>query len=237
MLSEPIISIVLPTRGRASLVGRLLDSILDTAARPDLLQVVLYLDRDDGPSHAIEHSRLELVKLVGPAAKMGQMTRACWQAGSGRYVLLLNDDVVCRTPAWDARVVAPFAELPDGVALVWCNDLFRGPIMPSFPLLSRRTCELMGGVCPPDYNRDYIDTHLFDIFKKLEALGHRRTVYLEDVVLEHLHHEAGKAEFDATYVKAGREADELTYIAWDQQRQIVAERLARHIERQGQCDS
>ena len=54
MLSEPTISIVLPTRGRASLVGRLLDSILDTAARPDLLQVVLGPLHVHTPDHVLE---------------------------------------------------------------------------------------------------------------------------------------------------------------------------------------
>ena len=231
MSTEPVISIVVPTRGRVALLGRLLDSIADTAARPDRLQIVLRIDRDDLPTAAVEHPRLDLVKLVGPPAKMGQMTRECCRAATGKYVLLLNDDAVCRTPGWDESILEPFAAFDDEIALVWCNDLFRGPIIPNFPLLSRTTCELIGGVCPGDYNRDYIDTHLFDVFKKLEALGHRRTVYLPDVVIEHLHHEAGKAELDATYVKARQEADELTYIAWDQRRQIVAERLAAHIQR------
>jgi len=229
--TEPVISIVVPTRGRVALLGRLLDSIADTAARPDRLQIVLRIDRDDLPTAAVEHPRLDLVKLIGPPAKMGQMTRQCCRAATGKYVLLLNDDAVCRTPGWDQSILEPFAAFDDGIALVWCNDLFRGALIPNFPLLSRATCELTGGVCPGDYSRDYIDTHLFDIFKKLEAFGRRRCVYLPDVVIEHLHHEAGKAELDDTYVKARQEADELTYIAWDQRRRIVAERLATHIER------
>lgn len=83
-----------------------------------------------------------------------------------------------------------------------------------------------GGLVPVEYNRDYIDTHLYDIFRKLKALGCDRLVYLEDVVLEHMHIEAGKARMDATYVKPRDFADELAFIAWEEGRQAAAENLA-----------
>jgi len=235
MSAETLLSIVLPTRGRRNLVDRLLDNLAETAQQPDRLEVVLYLDRDDEPSHAVQHGGLKLTKIIGPRAKMGVMSRACQQAAAGRHVMLLNDDVVCRTAGWDTAVVGAFERFPDGIALVWCNDLCRGAAMASFPAVSRRACELMGGICPADYNRDYIDTHLFDIFRKLAALGHNRLVFLRQVVLEHMHHEVGKADLDETYRKVRQSADELAFIAWEEQRQIIAEDLVRHIEASSAC--
>jgi hypothetical protein len=120
---------------------------------------------------------------------------------------------------------------------VWCNDLYRGPDMANFPALSRRACELMGGICPADYGRDYVDTHLFDIFHKLAALGRRRLVYLPNVILEHMQHETGKARFDDTYRKDRAMADELTFITWEEHRRMVAEDLARHIQEDALCAS
>jgi len=233
MQDEIQISLALPTRGRVDLVRRLLDSMADTAEAPGRLEVLLYLDEDDTPSHEIEHAAIRLKKLVRSPATMGRMTRACYEAANGRHVMLMNDDVVCRTPAWDSATLRALDSFSDGIALVWCNDLMRGASLCTLPALPRAACELTGGVCPPDYRRDYIDSHLFDIFIKLKELGHDRMLYLDDVVLEHCHFEAGKAEFDATYVKPRMFMDELMYIAWDERRRLMAEAMARRIEGAG----
>lgn len=231
------ISLLLPTRGRPALLGRLLDSIVATAQDAGRLEVVLYLDEDDPPSHDLDHPELTVRKLIAPPAKMGAMLRAAYEAASGQTVMLLNDDAVCRTPGWDAALTGALARFPDGIGLAWCNDLYRGPAMPNFPALSRESCEAMGGICPGQYSRDYVDTHLFDVFRKLQALGQDRLVYLPDVVIEHLHFEAGKADFDPTYAKPRSFADELTYIAWEQQRQLIAEDMAKRIEEAAPCAS
>jgi hypothetical protein len=203
----------------------------------DRLEVVLYIDNDDYESQVIERPVLNLVKLIDRRTKMSDMIRKCYEASSSQYILLLNDDAICRTQGWDTRFLQAFGKYPDGVALVWCNDLFRGPDMPNFPAYSRKLCELMGGVCPEDYYRDYVDVHLFDLFKKLHGLGYNRLVYLQDVIIEHLHHEAGKAEVDDTYIKPRLSDDELTYIVWEHERQIIADSLAKYIQRGTLCVS
>jgi len=214
----PDISLILPTRERPALARQALDSVARTAARPQQLEVVLYVDLDDVPSHGIGHPDLRVVKLIRPRARMGAITQACYAASAGRYLMLLNDDVVCRTDGWDAAVLGRFGRYPDDVALVWGNDLFRGDTLPSHPILSRTGCEIMGGVCPPKYHRDYIDAHIYDVFCALRRHGHDRLVYLPDVVFEHMHVEAGKAPADNTSVKRRKTDDELTYIAWAEER-------------------
>jgi hypothetical protein len=144
--------------------------------------------------------------------------------------MLWNDDVLCRSPGWDTTVLDTFACFPDDVALVWGNDLFRGARLPSHPIVSRTVCEILGAMCPAQYHRDYIDTHLHDVFLILGRLGHDRLIYLPEVIFEHLHVEAGKAAFDDTCVKQRKTDDELTYIAWSEERALAAARLARHIE-------
>ena len=220
-----------------SQVRRFLNSAAETADHPDRLEVVLYVDRDDELSQTIEHPHLKLVKLIRTRAKMGVMAQTCYENSTGRYIMMLNDDAVCRTRGWDTAVGQTFRNFTDGVALVWCNDLYRRHLMPVFPTLSRGTCELLGGICPLDYNHDCIDAHLFDIFKKLGNLGHQRLAFLDEMVLEHMHHEVAKAEFDQTYDKASRVRDELAFIAWDEQRQLNAEALASHIAREAECAS
>ncbi len=237
MTNNPLISIILPTRHRVYSVNRLLNSIESTVDKIERLEVVLYIDDDDFESQVIESSVLNLVKFIGRRTKMSDMIRRGYKASSSQYILLLNDDAVCRTQGWDTRILQAFGKYPDGVALVWCNDLFRGPDMPNFPAYSRKLCNLMGGVCPEDYYRDYVDVHLLDLFKKLKDLGYDRLVYLQDVIIEHLHHEAGKAEIDNTYIKPRLADDELIYIAWEHERRIIADSLANYIQRSTLCVS
>jgi len=224
-------SLLLPTRGRAPLVRRLFDSLVQMTADLRCLEVVLYIDEDDGQTQKISHPTLCLIKIVGrPRQTMGYMNRTCCDASHGRYVMLLNDDAVCRTEGWDARVLDAWHRFPDQVALVYGNDLDQSEAVPTFPILSRIVCEVLGEICPRGYRNLHIESHLLDIFRQLSKLGHNRICYLHDVVFEHMHPAVGKAPVDSTYVKKNQRADDLLFIALDQERAFRAKLLARHIE-------
>jgi hypothetical protein len=161
---------------------------------------------------------------------MGRMNQLCYEASRGRFVMLMNDDVVFRTKAWDRRIVHAFTRFPDGVALVYGNDLHQRKSMATLPIVSRAVCDVLGEICPKDYLNVYIDVHLFDVFKKLAKLGHHRTVYLGDVIFEHMHHEVGKSSIDATYVKRNEGFDDLLYINLEDERWNQAKLLKRYID-------
>ncbi len=223
------ISLILPTRERVSQAKRALESVFQTADRPEQLEVILYVDWDDVPSHSIDHPHLKIVQLIRPRAKMGAMTQFCLQASTGRYIMLMNDDIVFRTGGWDTAIRSTFGAIPDDIGLVWGNDLFREGLFPTHPVLSRTVCDIVGCLAPSQFHRDYIDAHLYDIFCRLKQLGHGRLIYLPDLVFEHLHVEAGKALPDRISQKHRKNEDEWTYIAWDEERQLAAVRLAQHI--------
>jgi hypothetical protein len=208
----------------------MLDSACQKADHPQRLEAVVYVDRDDRASHGIDHAGLQVVRLVGPRVAMGAMTQACYAVCTGRCVMLANDDLMFRTAGWDTEILARLDRHADGVALVWANDLLRGATLPTHPVVSRTALEIMGCVCPQAYRRDYIDTHIYDVFCTLRRLGHDRLGYLPDVVVEHMHAGAGKGALDNTSVKVRQSDDEITYIAWAEERRAAAARLARHIE-------
>jgi glycosyl transferase family 2 len=223
-------SLLLPTRGRVHLVQRLFESVVATCRDARRLEIVLYVDEDDHESRQIVCSSLSLVKIVGqPRETMGRMNRACYDASHGRYVILMNDDAVFRTPGWDNRVLQAANDFPDGIALIYGNDLDQGEAVPTFPILPRAVCDVLGGVCPPGYRNLHIESHLLDIFRQLARLGHDRIRYLDDVVFEHMHHAVGKASLDPTYVKNNHRADDLLFIALDDERYFKAKLLAQHI--------
>ena len=227
------ISILLPTRGRPSLVYRLFESLSQTTSNTENLEVILYLDEDDIPSHEISYALLKIIKLIRPVGKsMGKMIRECYKASHGRYIIIMNDDAVFRTKGWDLSVMDAFSRFPDDVAFVYGNDLDRGRRMPTFPILSRKVCEMMGEVCPDEYLNLHIESHLFDIFNQLKSLGHDRMVYLKNVIFEHMHYVLGKSEHDETYVKKSPSTDDRLFVALAEERRNMARRLAQYIETQ-----
>jgi hypothetical protein len=225
------ISLLLPTRERSALVQRLFDSLVRTTTDLRRLEVVLYTDEDDCESREISHSELSLVKIVGhPGETMGNMNRACYEASHGRHLMLINDDAVFRTLGWDTRVVEAASHFSDEIALIYGNDLDQGKAVPTFPIVSRTVCEVLGEICPRGYRNLHIESHLLDIFKQLARLGHNRICYLDDVIFEHMHYVVGKAVVDSTYIKKNQRADDLLFIALDDERAFKARLLVQHIE-------
>lgn len=225
------LSLLLPTRGRAPLVQRLFDSLVQTTADLQCLEVVLYIDEDDGETQKIFHPTLSLVKIVGrPGQTMGNMNRVCYESSRGSHVMLINDDLIFRTPHWDARVIETANRFADKIALIYGNDLDQGESVPTFPIVSRTVCDLLGEICPSGYRHLHIESHLLDIFKQLARLGHKRICYLEDVIFEHMHYVVGKAAVDSTYAKRNQRLDDLLFIALDDERAFKARLLARRIE-------
>jgi hypothetical protein len=163
----------------------MLASVARTACHPERIEVVLVVDADDRAS-LICHPQLTIRHVVvPPGLSMGALNNAGYQASTGRYVMLLNDDVIVRTPGWDAAALECFGRFPDPFVLVHVNDTLMCDHLCTFPLTSRAFYELTNGICPREYQRYRIDDHIEDIFNLLGVLGERRVVYLPDVVFEH----------------------------------------------------
>jgi glycosyltransferase involved in cell wall biosynthesis len=187
MGQRPWLSLIVPTRGRPAQLRRFLESIAATAYHPERLEVLLVVDADDPVSLTVSHPSCTVRHCVGqPGRTMGELNNAGYRASSGDHVMLLNDDVIARTPGWDAHAYAGLKRFSDPIVLIHVNDTLLRHHLCVFPLVARTFCEQVGGICPTDYRRYRIDDHIEDLFNLLAALGERRTVYLPDVVFEHL---------------------------------------------------
>jgi hypothetical protein len=217
---------LLPTRGRAALARRFLDSVVRRAANPEAVEVVIYADEDDPQSHGITADGLRVNTLVGPRVSMGNCNASCLEKSSGEIVILANDDVIIQTPGWDLKVCEAHQSVPDGIYLAYPNDLFKGRRVCTFPILSRLVCTLLGEPFPRAYRGAFIDYHLLDIFRRLEYMGHSRLIYLADVVFEHMHPRAGKGKTDRVYLDRDRFGDDDTFLALRDERSRLATRLA-----------
>ena len=181
-----VLSVILPTRRRTAQLRRLLESLRERTANPEALEVILVIDQDDRESQEFEWSGLRLEKaVVNPGSTMGQLHRAGYHASHGRYLLLMNDDVVVQTAGWDVQLRRAMDAYPDGIVLAHANDQIFRETLSTFPVLTRKFCELAGGICPADYRRYRIDDHLHHIFDLIQILGYTRRVYLPEVVFRH----------------------------------------------------
>lgn len=159
----------------------------------------MVVDEDDPASQAITFDGLSLVRVAAPPGlTMGALIMAGYHASRGKYIMLMNDDVRIRTPAWDDKTLAIFRSFPDEIVLVHVNDTIFKDNLCIFPFVSRKFYEFTNGVCREEYRRYRIDDHIYHVFNLLALLGHKRIVYLPDVVFEHLNAELnahGVAEY------------------------------------------
>jgi len=228
----------MPTRGRPALAERFFRSVAATTSRPDEVEVIVYVDDDDTESHHLgAPSNIHVSRIIGPRLTMGQYNTRCLQQARGQIIILVNDDMVIRTEGWDEKVRAMDESFGDRIYLAYGNDLFKGSKLCTFPILSRRTCELLVDPFPDAYAGAFIDYHLLDIFKRLYQSGEDRIRYLAELVFEHMHYRAGKAVKDETYSRRGRFDDDAIFIDLIEARKQCARRLmsAIHGEQLPEC--
>lgn len=186
-----MISVLLPSRGRPHNVRRVVESARATASGE--VEFVIYLDDDDTPSHDAARD-LEVEVIVGPRVLLSETWNRCWERARFDVAMHCGDDIVFRTPGWDARVLDAFNAVPDRIALVWGRDGFQDLNMSTHGFLHRRWVETVGYFVPPYFASDYNDAWLYEV---AGALGRR--VFLPDVLTEHMHPVAGKAPMDQTH--------------------------------------
>jgi glycosyltransferase involved in cell wall biosynthesis len=186
-MNEVLISFIVPTRGRPRKMLSFLEGVRDHATSPQNIEIVMVVDDDDLASQAITFEGLGVLKVVVPhGLTMGGLIMAGYRASRGKYIMLMNDDVHVKTHGWDDKVLAASRSFEDEIVLVHVNDMTFGEALCIFPFVSRRYCEMAGGICSEQYSRYRIDDHIYDVFGLLTLLGHKRVVYLHDVVFEHL---------------------------------------------------
>lgn len=214
---------IIPTRGRPHKLRELLDSWRDTRTLADLLVAI---DEDD-PSHpeyvAVfsqwlrdEGGYVDWVNMVsGPRMRLGgTLNHYATALYDEPYSIIgfMGDDHRPRTHRWDA-LIAQAMQGMGGTGVVYGNDKLQGANLPTAVAISADIVEELGYFVPPGAIHLYLD----NFWKHLgESLGRLR--YLPDVIIEHMHPVAGKAEMDERYaeVNSGQmyQEDEATYRQW-----------------------
>jgi hypothetical protein len=207
--------VIVPSRGRpgnARLLAQAFASLCTAGTR-----LVFAVDEDD-PALP-EYSDLPRAfpgteaLVSGPwqpmVAKLN--TAAAWAAKQAFAVAFMGDDHRPRTPSWDTAMLASLRDLGTGV--VYGDDLLQGERLCTSWAMTSDIVRALGRMVPAPVEHMYCDNSVMDVAKLAGCLQ-----YLPDVVIEHVHPLAGKAEWDDGYRQVNRReqyrADELAYRRW-----------------------
>lgn len=125
----------------------------------------------------------------------------------------MGDDHRPRTSGWDERYLTSLDSFGRGGGFVYGDDLLVGERIPTQIAISSSIIRCLGFFGPPGFRHLCVDLAWKDLGESI-----RRIKYLPDVIIEHMHPQAGKAEMDPGYEYAydpvWEAADHAEYLRW-----------------------
>ena len=211
--------VIIPTRGRPQAIPEIMQAWDDTSATADVLFAV---DTDDPElaaykKHAAAYKADSRVRFTfGKRRRLvGTLNaQAVKAAKTYRFLAFMGDDHRPRPAAmpWDARIREC---LSGGPGIVYGNDLLQGEKMATAVAMTSDIVDTLGYMCPPAM------VHLcVDLVWVAWGNAMQRITYLDDMVIEHLHPAAQKADMDSGYEECNRPeqvaSDSVAYHAYMQ---------------------
>jgi hypothetical protein len=201
--------VIVPTRSRPHNVERQLQAF-HTTCRTNIY--VVYAIDDDDPAKD-EYYRVvsrnahggNVTIVSGPRRTMvGVVNETAKKfAGEFRWVGFMGDDHVPRTEGWDARITDV---LETKVGVVYPDDGFQRERLGTTAFMTSELVGRLGYMIPQGLRHMFAD----DFWMLLG--NHTSLTYLPDVMIEHMHPDAGKDPRDALYA----ETNTLAILAQDQ---------------------
>lgn len=212
--AELNILIVVPSRGRPERCKRMLDGFLASNPSNSCIQIVQDYDDQIYPDEYFSHQLVGRVSIprIRHAPTMNYVTGSIGiitnELGCHHDAVMMgSDDMVFKSPNWESEVVKAFQA---GAVVVYGNDGFNGERLAALPFVSAKAIKAVGHFVPPGLVHCYSDNYWTDVGRRLG-----RITYLKDVLIEHEHPYAGKAQWDKTYEDANnqrqRERDAWVY--------------------------
>ena len=198
-------SIVIPTRGRVSLLKDLLNDIKEQTFDLSRIEVIITIDFDD----SVLNEYVALVKTIKElncfliirerslnlsndyVNMMARLTR-------GKFIWSLNDDCIGLTKEWDKKFLEEIKGHKSKIFYVAIGgsghkiDYRDGSFSSGFPILSREAYEAVGYFVYPSIRGYKGDSCLHSIFSHADAV-----IYLPATIC--INHRKGKSIWDETW--------------------------------------
>jgi hypothetical protein len=195
--SEFDLTVYVPTKGRPDNASRLQEQFYKTATLNS--RAVFILSTNDDKIDLYKDLHYKLVVTPDKPGFVSPLNLGYLQDRRQVYSFALGfmgDDHFPRTVGWDQIAVNQLKSM--GAGLVYGDDGFQGEKIPTQIIMTSDIPLTLGFMTLPQLKHLYADNFWLDLGK---ALG--RIKYLPEMVIEHLHPAAGKAEHDEGYQFSG----------------------------------
>jgi hypothetical protein len=218
--------VIVPTRGRPEAARELAAAFAETCTADT--QLVFAVDDNDGSLSAYSSAMCDGYGAVAEIGQPKNMVHALNWAALGVVQLhrpppfavgFMGDDHRPRTNGWDSRYLEALKEL--GTGIVYGDDLLQSRILPTQCAMTADIVRALGFMAPPSLHHMYVDNFWRDLGQQAGCLK-----YLPDVVVEHLHPVANKADWDDGYKRVNAPSvfarDEQAYAAFRRDQMLDA---------------
>ncbi len=204
------IRIICPTRQRVSRCAKMLESFFATRSSTST-QMFCYVDEAD-PQRADYRRLFDSLGVsyeFGPKRTMVEAVNYGCSKFDDDYYGVLNDDHLCHTPGWDC-ILAAAIKRNGGTGMAYGKPENR-EALPQIILISCNCVRALGWYLPPWTIHQYGDNVQKDLY-----FGAGLAFPAEEVFIEHLHPDFGKAEMDSTYqiMRDAHDHDRAAYDHW-----------------------
>ena len=199
------VTLLCPTRGRPKQFERFVRSVVNSASKPERVEILAYVDDDDDEKYAYlmtvkslaadtQMSRLlNFDLLVDEPIRTPLINNVLAERAQGDDLMIANDDQIFRGGGWDQRIDEEADRFPDGIYCMWFDDGRYGETVCTFPIISRTWVKTLGYMESPLFEHFNCDLWTWQI-----AVSLGRAQYIGDILVEHVHPDTGKVHADKT---------------------------------------
>lgn len=201
------LTVIVPSRGRPEAARTLAQAFASTCTADTRL---IFAVDDDDPTlpeysdvprswYDVHRPSINLCIVDNPSTMVHALNAVAHYEvevfGQPPYAVgFMGDDHCPRTVGWDARYLDALRDL--GTGIVYGNDLFQQHRLPTQVAMTSDIVRAVGYMAPPALRHLFVDNTWLRWGKSLDRIR-----YLPDVIVEHRHPVAGKAQWDEGYLR------------------------------------
>lgn len=204
--------VLVPSRGRPENIRRLLKGIDETQTHATFRVLVDLDDPKLDEYQRVMQGNYKASLYVGERAPISALLNfhAKIDAEYYRAIGFMGDDHLPKTKYWDALIAGTLGKPEDLPRIAYANDLLQGRNLPTQVFIDSRIIKALGRMVPETMDHLYLDNYWKALGEQLGTLH-----YLDNVVIEHLHPVAGKADMDEGYSRVNSDSMyDRDYRAW-----------------------
>jgi hypothetical protein len=201
--SKPLISILVPSRGRKKQLKNLVANIANSVSDVNNIELLVKQDEDDPYTTIVAPNRFNIPSKVFLYPRSEYLNRDYYnflaKEASGKYLFAIGDDVLIKTKNFDLileeKIEEYLKDKPDRLAYIQVSEDGSEAKHPCFPLITKECFDLTHMYFHPQLLSWGADRCLYEIYSSNDI---RRVLGVPEVHIEHLSYHDGKGIMDET---------------------------------------